>query len=1538
MKSVRRLIGVLCLVFGSVAHALVLDVTATPISGSRIDLSISSPETIVCGAFIYRNSSYVGFAPTPGSPSYPPVSWGFSDTGLSPGTYYSYLVVPGTWVDDQNYCASLQEEDGTGAAATTLAPPTAPSSLSASTVSGTQINVYWSDNSSNESYFKLERKTGSGGSWSQIATPSANATSYGDSGLSNGTDYYYRVRAFGNDMDSGYSNESGATTYAPPAAPSSLGASAVSGTQINLTWTDNSGNETGFKVERKTGSGGSWSQIATPGANATSYNDTGLSNGTQYYYRVRATNATGDSGYSNEANATTLAPPAAPSSLGASAVSGTQINLSWTDNASTETGFKIERKTGSGGSWSQIDTVSANVTSYNSTGLSNGTEYYYRVRATNATGDSGYSNEASATTASIPSAPSSLGASAVSGTQINLTWTDNSGNETGFKLERKTGSGGTYSQIATPSANATSYNDTGLANGTEYYYRIRATNTAGDSSYSAEANASTWGPPGAPSALNVTPASGTQLNLTWNDNSGNETGFKVERKTESGGSWSEITTTAANATGYNDTGLTGGTTYYYRVRATNTVGDSSYTDEASALVPVPPAAPSELKASPTSGTVIDLTWTDNSGNETGFKIERKTGSGGSWSQIATPAANATSYSDTGRSTLTAYYYRIRATNVAGDSAYSAESATVTQGATNVTNGTIAYTYDPFGNLLTTVAGGVTTTLEYDLRGRKTKMIDADMGTWTYQYNAAGELVWQCDPVSRGLGSTGSPADCTTPTLDGSGNVTTSGTATLMKYDLLGRMTKRYERDLISTWTWDDCTKGVGKLCSVASDNDYSRTQAYDSTYGRPTVLTTTIGTGGGSSYAVTTAYDAAGRVQTITYPDSFAVKQVYNAYGYLSEVRNNADNALFSQVTEMTASGRVKTEVLGNGQTTTRTYGTTTERLDSVVSTGTGGTRMNLTYTYDSIGNVTQRADAVNSVTENYTYDSLNRLKTSSGSGLVTRVLDYDAMGNIIYKSDVGSYTYGSSSSRPHAVASVSGVVTASYSYDANGNLTSGNGRTLTYTSFNMPATISQGSNDYTYTYGADHQRVKQVLEAGSDTTTTIYVHPAGAGSLLYEKITRPDSVIEYRHYVNGPAGLVGAYITQSSYGSGEAAGMRYYHRDLIDSIVAISNDAGAEVEGLGYEAFGKRRYVNGTADPGNAVLGMSTERGFTSHEHLDEVQLVHMNGRVFDPLLGRFMTADPFIQAPANLQSYNRYTYGWNNPLIGNDPSGYGWLSKLLDKVTGAVDGFFDNPVKGAAMIAVAYYTGQWIGNALATSSAAEWSLSSISFSSGATNYTFTGAGYATIGAGTGFTLGAISGGDIQSGLRGAAAGAILGGVDGHYGKSWNLERVAVKAAAGGLAARIQGGRFEDGFLNSGLASGTRYLYNNMVGYDVTAAPGENQPGNDVDRQVYDPNKDGRLALKDQHMNIIGLNKPFNNSILDLIKQGGTLSRALNMLPGINAIGGLDDYWQNHLDNYYLLPLTIPGSVFITVPALLDRVPVYWPQEQSNRRGNRKE
>jgi titin len=186
---------------------------------------------------------------------------------------------------------------------------------------------------------------------------------------------------------------------APPVAPGNLSATAVSSNRIDLAWSDNSTNETGFAIERST-DGVNFSQITTVAANLTSYSNTGLAASTTYFYRVRALGNAGPSGYSNVASATTGAlgaPPAAPANLAATPVSKSQINLAWADLANNETGFKIERSI-DGISFTQVGTAGANVTSFASTGLQGNKKYYYRVRANNSNGDSAYSNIASART------------------------------------------------------------------------------------------------------------------------------------------------------------------------------------------------------------------------------------------------------------------------------------------------------------------------------------------------------------------------------------------------------------------------------------------------------------------------------------------------------------------------------------------------------------------------------------------------------------------------------------------------------------------------------------------------------------------------------------------------------------------------------------------------------------------------------------------------------------------------------------------------------------------------------------------------------------------------------------------------------------------------------------------------------------------------------------------------------------------------------------------------------------------------------------
>ncbi len=477
-------------------------------------------------------------------------------------------------------------------------PPTAPSTLLATSAGTDQINLTWDDNASNEDGFKIERKEGTG-SFVEIATVAVDVTIYSDMGLAAGTTFTYRVRAYNADGNSTYSNESSATTDAlanPPAAPSNLMATTMGTDAIDLTWTDNADNEVGFRVERHAGDG-FFAEVTTLGADVTSYSDIGLNASTTYIYRVVAYNADGDSPWSNEASATTDAlpnPPAAPSSLAATAAGTDAINLTWTDNADNEDGFRIERKEGAG-AYVEIATPGANVESHSDTGLNPSTTYTYRVVAYNADGDSPWSNESSATTDALPNppaAPTDLVATAAGTEQIDLTWNDNADNETGFKVERKTGTDA-FAEIATVGANVVSYSDTGLTASTTYTYRVVAYNGDGNSSYSNEASATTQEEPtvpAAPSALAVSAVSDSQINLTWTDNSDDETGFKIERKTASE-SFAHVATVGADVTSYSNTGLSASTTYTYRVRAANAVGDSPWSNEASATTLDPAQTP-----------------------------------------------------------------------------------------------------------------------------------------------------------------------------------------------------------------------------------------------------------------------------------------------------------------------------------------------------------------------------------------------------------------------------------------------------------------------------------------------------------------------------------------------------------------------------------------------------------------------------------------------------------------------------------------------------------------------------------------------------------------------------------------------------------------------------------------------------------------------------------------------------------------------------------------------------------------------------------
>lgn len=305
------------------------------------------------------------------------------------------------------------------------------------------------------------------------------------------------------------------------------------------------------------------------------------------------------------------------------------------------------------------------------------------------------------------------------------------------------------------------------------------------------------------------------------------------------------------------------------------------------------------------------------------------------------------------------------------------------------------------------------------------------------------------------------------------------------------MTQRNEPDLVSTWTYDTCAYGKGKLCTATSSNNYTRTHTYDDK-GRPSTTTTTIG--GSIVYPVTTTYDpVTGRLDTTQYPGgALTTRNIYNARGYLAQVTDNG-NTVFWEAKEVSATGRILKEKLGNGLANNRSYdvlGRVTA-IKAGVSDVNGAVatpdRQNLTYTYDTIGNVLMRVDSLatgGATTENFTYDTLNRLVSRSGTGpcippeSAPETVTYNAIGNIANKTGVGTYVYGGP--RPHAVTSITGgpMNGATYTYDANGNLTqsvdASGTRVIAFNSFNMVTSVTRTASNASawFGYGPEHQRV----------------------------------------------------------------------------------------------------------------------------------------------------------------------------------------------------------------------------------------------------------------------------------------------------------------------------------------------------------------------------------------------------------------------------------------------------------------------------------
>ena len=376
-------------------------------------------------------------------------------------------------------------------------------------------------------------------------------------------------------------------------------------------------------------------------------------------------------------------------------------------------------------------------------------------------------------------------------------------------------------------------------------------------------------------------------------------------------------------------------------------------------------------------------------------------------------------------------------------------------------------------------------------------------------------------------------------------------------------------------------------------------------------------------------------------------------------------------------------------------------------------------YTFDgATGNLTQRTGM--NGTETFKYDQFDRLNTGTS---------YALNGNIASKTGIGKYTYAT------------GKKNAVVQMENTGNLIQG-AASLTYNAFNKVATVVQGTNTLTITYGPDRQRTKTVLVNGSNTTTTLYADN-------YEQRTVNGTTTTY-HYVASPDGLAAVYVK-----SGSTATAYYIETDHLGSIIRAYDYIGNVKFSATYDAWGNQTVST------NAI-GLT--RGYTGHEHWNQFGLIDMNGRFYDPLIGRFLSPDPYVQAPENPQNYNRYAYCFNNPLKYTDPSGnisefvafmiFSTISNGLwqgVEASARDESFWSGFGKGAAIGAVSSVAGNYAGQ-LASSAGFMGGFAG-GFAGGFTGGFIAGYGNALIN---------HSSDPLMQGIYGGLAGGAIGGLAG--------------------------------------------------------------------------------------------------------------------------------------------------------------------------------
>ena len=494
-------------------------------------------------------------------------------------------------------------------------------------------------------------------------------------------------------------------------------------------------------------------------------------------------------------------------------------------------------------------------------------------------------------------------------------------------------------------------------------------------------------------------------------------------------------------------------------------------------------------------------------------------------------------------------------------------------------------------------------MDYDGLGNRITLNDPNFGLTTCEYNAFNELVRQVSPKQD---------------------------ETIFNHDALGRTVLRTEVEKQSgtqeTTQWIFGTKeGVrGLPTDIISPNHLIH---YD--YDQQLRLERISEQLGGDSYHTDYSYDPASRIANIRYPSDFTVTYGYSSEGYLRTISDANGNLLWKTV-DANALTQPTEYLTGNGFVTHNDYDNQTNRLRSIQTTFNGEIVQEYVYDYDNFANMIYRMDKRNGFEESFDYDDLNRLiRVKDPNG--TSTFDYDPLGRMINKTSPEGIVFSDanySGNKPHAIKSAQAPHTIFPQETMN----------LQYNTFNKVSSITEGDVSIQFGYGYDHQRIRTVENNDEGVRIKTYVNAC-------EYVDTPEGNRVWT-FLSGPAGVFAVAETIQ----GETS-LHYIHKDHLGSWTLISDSDGNIEQETRFDAWGSCKDTD----------ELMFDRGFTGHEHLKGVNLINMNGRLYDPLTSSMLSPDNNIQLPDFTQNLNRYAYCLNNPLAYTDPDGNTFIESAV-------------------------------------------------------------------------------------------------------------------------------------------------------------------------------------------------------------------------------------------------------------------------------------